>query len=64
MSGENPSDRPTLTLCLACGGEYKRVVERDDGKYHTIDCRWCHMGSMSPAQVLVWNTRTKTPIGH
>jgi hypothetical protein len=60
---DNPSDRPTLTLCLACGGQYQHVIEKEDGKYRTAVCSWCVQGSMSPAQVLAWNTRKSTPIG-
>ena len=52
-------DEPvTSTLCLACGGDNRRVVETHHG-YRTEVCPHCTEGAMSPRQEVEWRTRRK-----
>lgn len=48
------SDLPTLITCLACDGEYQIVTEQEDGTYRTHTCRWCTVGTQTPAQIRAW----------
>jgi len=47
------SEHPTLTACLACGGEYEVSNETARG-YQFLVCRWCTCGGMSPVQRRRW----------
>lgn len=57
MSGSFDDEEPdTLPPCLACGGEWQRVTEKNGVEYRVM-CRWCIRGGMTPDQIKRWNSR-------
>lgn len=51
-------DRPTGTLCLACGGEGRILVESGT-QYQAKRCPWCTAGVMTPEQIAAWRIRSQ-----
>ena len=61
--GFEAEERPTLIPCPACGGEFRRIVERARGQYATALCPHCKNGHMDDAQLQAWKThRIARPI--
>jgi hypothetical protein len=54
-------EQVTLIPCVACGGDFRRVVECADGTYGTEVCRHCTQGAMSDAQLQKWKV-ARTPV--
>jgi len=50
-SDSGPREAITLIPCAACGGEYKRVIETQGGRYRTENCRFCTQGHMDDKQI-------------
>jgi len=54
-----PADeRPTGTLCLACGGDGKKLTE-EGSRYAMKRCIWCTGGVMTTEQLAAWKNRSQ-----
>ena len=51
---DDPNELTPLT-CAACKGDWHLTREEPQtGTYHTIICRWCTHGMMTPKQFKTW----------
>jgi hypothetical protein len=50
---------PTGVVCMACGGDPRRVYETRDGMA-MVRCQWCDGGVMTPAQAMAWRKRDRS----